>query len=106
MHPGQVIQLMDDVTGYSPITLRALLPSRKAGALIGIQRKIQFKIQEEHGVRLYFHSEMDDFGRLTSVAGKLENVARTWRKAMVLLFSFNQHLNYGEVMQCDSLRTR
>ncbi|KAF7723079.1 hypothetical protein EC973_002363 [Apophysomyces ossiformis] len=103
MHIDRFLQLIADDTEGSPVTMRALLPYRRAGALIGIQRSVQFRIQEKYRIRLNFHSEADEFGRLVSVVGRLDNVSRAWREAMVLLFGGGHRLNYGEKLGVNLL---
>ncbi|KAI8384747.1 uncharacterized protein BYT42DRAFT_563526 [Radiomyces spectabilis] len=92
----KIFQTMESDVNEAPITMRALLPKVRSGALIGIGGNVHQLLESKYNVRLYLNKEYDDQGRLVSVVGQPVNVAKVWREALSLIYDSRHDLNYGE----------
>ncbi|ORX55021.1 hypothetical protein DM01DRAFT_1407072 [Hesseltinella vesiculosa] len=75
-------------TDKTPVTLRALIPQRQVGKIIGTHGQRHQKIESGYQVKMYFHDVGDRYGRLCSIGGSPYNVACAWRDVLELIFDY------------------
>ncbi|KAG1042525.1 hypothetical protein G6F46_001009 [Rhizopus delemar] len=69
--------------GYIPrVTLRAVLPNRHAGAIIGVKGCRVQSIESTYAVKVQMTPVL---GRLVMISGSAKNVAKAWKVALMYL---------------------
>ena len=101
MHFGRrrfesVLESLDD---ENPITLRALIPNKMVGSLIGKHGYIHKQIQDIFNVHIYMLAWGDQYGRLANVFGSATSVSQAWRDALFRMYGSREGMFYGQVRQ-------
>lgn len=90
--------IINDDPAHTPVTLRAVIPPDKPGALIGIKGQVHRQIEDMFNVRLVVHMVRDQYGRLLQIFGHPKRLAPALRDALVRMYGQRQfELNYGQV---------
>ncbi|KAI9266923.1 hypothetical protein BDA99DRAFT_536325 [Phascolomyces articulosus] len=87
----------------NPITLRALIPSKMIGALIGKQGYIHKQIQDVFKVHIYILAWGDHYGRIANVFGSASAVSGAWRDALFRMYGSHESFLYCQTFQITFL---
>ncbi|KAI9012107.1 hypothetical protein CLU79DRAFT_770545 [Phycomyces nitens] len=93
----KILRMMEGRPGQYLVTLRALLPPKKIGILIGKNAASLRTIETDFNVRLYFHSEFDDYGRLTTCVGYPLQTACAWRDILFKIYNDSRFPDRREI---------
>ncbi|KAG2227651.1 hypothetical protein INT45_004693 [Circinella minor] len=91
--------VLESLGDENPITLRALIPNKMVGSLIGKQGYIHKQIQDIFNVHVYILAWGDQYGRLTSVFGSASSVSQAWRDALFRMHGSGEGMFYGQLFQ-------
>ncbi|KAL0091191.1 hypothetical protein F4703DRAFT_1925590 [Phycomyces blakesleeanus] len=86
MNFQKILRMMEGRPGHYLVTLRALLSTKKIGKVIGKQGANHRTIETEFNIKLYFHSESDGYGRLTTSVGYPIQTACAWRNILFQIY--------------------
>lgn len=90
--------IINDDPAHTPVTLRAVIPPDKPGALIGVKGQVHRQIEDMFNVRLVLHMVRDQYGRLLQIFGHPKRIAPALRDALIRMYGQRQfELNYGQV---------
>ncbi|CDH55656.1 predicted protein [Lichtheimia corymbifera JMRC:FSU:9682] len=96
--------IINDDPAHTPVTLRAVIPPDKPGALIGVKGQVHRQIEDMFNVRLVLHMVRDQYGRLLQIFGHPKRIAPALRDALIRMYGQRQfELNYGQEIGVDFL---
>ncbi|KAI9497456.1 hypothetical protein BDB00DRAFT_936276 [Zychaea mexicana] len=95
--------VIESIGDRNPITLRALIPPKQVGALIGFHGQVHQQLQDLYNVHIYVFGWSDKRGRLTHVFGSPEAVAKMWRDGLFRMYGSRESALYGQNFQISFL---
>lgn len=104
MYANKLLSMLKESGNNPPVTLRAMVPQPKVGALLGKNGSVHQQTEDMFNVKVILHSR-SVFGRITAISGRPDKVAMAWRECLLRMFE-DRMFQFTEVVHRPWYKTR